>query len=673
MAISSLLIANRGEIAVRVIRTCRRMGIRTVAVYSDADRDALHARLADEAIRIGPPTPRDSYLNVAAIIDAALRSGAEAIHPGYGFLSEKPELAEAAAAAGLIFVGPSPQVLTAMGSKIGAKAIAAANDVPSVPGYAGADQSDARLIEEAERIGFPLMVKASAGGGGKGMREVPDRASLLPAIGLARREAESAFGDGTLLVEKLVQRPRHIEVQIAGDRHGSIVHLWERDCSVQRHHQKLIEEAPAPNLPAAVREALLRRAVTLGQAIGYDNLGTVEFILGEGESEPWFLEVNARLQVEHPVTEAITGLDLVEWQIRVAAGEPLPLRQDQIDCRGHAIEARVTAERADAGFRPDLGKLLLVEEPEGVRVDSGIVTGSEIGPHYDSLLAKVIAAGGDREAARAQLHAGLRDYVILGPTTTLSFLADAVDHPIFRAGEATTAFIADAFPEGWFQPPALPLALAIAAVLRATAAMGPRGDDPWDRLRGFRILGPAGAPAKLALQLDGEAGREAVTVTPLRDGRWQISHGDAVSTLAIGLAGPVVTIDANGQRIAARGVVDGDQVQLWLDGHRHVFTLGLPTERAAEREGTGHVDGQIRSPMPGVVSEIRVAAGEEVTVGQTVAVIESMKLFIPIPATRAGAVAAVDAKPGEAVTAGQRLLSIAVPAAQAAAPAEASQ
>jgi 3-methylcrotonyl-CoA carboxylase alpha subunit len=658
MVIASLLIANRGEIAVRIMRSCRHMGIRSIAVFSDADRDALHVRCADEAARIGAAPARDSYLNVDAIIAAALRTGADAIHPGYGFLSERPELAERAADAGLIFVGPSVAALRSMGSKIGAKAIAVGHDVPSVPGYSGEDQSDARLAAEAEAIGFPLMVKASAGGGGKGMREVGSREELLPALDLARRESAAAFGDTSLLLEKLLLKPRHLEVQIAGDRHGNIVHLYERDCSVQRNHQKLIEEAPAPNLPAAVRDKLLTRAVTLARAIGYDSLGTVEFIMEEGEDEPWFLEMNTRLQVEHPVTEAITGLDLVEWQIRIAAGEALPLAQDQIRCDGHAIEARVTAERADASFRPDLGPLLLVEEPAEVRVDSGIATGSVIGPYYDSLLAKVIGAGDDREQAREQLETGLRDYLILGPATTLTFLADAVAQPLFRAGKATTHFIADAFPDGWSEPEPPAPALAVAALLRATAAMPPL-DGPWSNLRGFRILGPSGAPSTVRLLLTTATGREPVVVEAVDEGHWRVVHRESESVVGVAANGNHVTIETDGQHIPLRAVAAGDQVQLWWDGHRHAFELCLQCERASAGAGGTADDGQIRSPMPGVVSEIRVAAGDRVKAGETVAVIESMKLFLPIPATVAGEVTAVDSRPGEAVGAHHRLLAIA--------------
>ena len=349
--ISSLLIANRGEIAVRIMRTCRRLGIRTIAVYSDADRDAYHVAFADEAIRIGPAAARESYLRADAIMAAVARSGADAVHPGYGFLSEKPELPMLCAAAGCVFVGPSADRIEAMGAKIGSKRIAAEAGVPSVPGTIGGDQSTARLVEEGERLGFPLMVKeASAGGGGKGMRRVFEPADLIPALDLARREAEAAFGDSSLLIERLVMRPRHLEVQVAGDKHGQVVHLFERDCSVQRNNQKVLEEAPAPNLDPRIRTKLLDRALALARAIAYDNLGTVEFILEEGEDEPWFLEMNTRLQVEHPVTEAITGLDLVEWQLRIASGERLPLRQEEITERGHAIEARITAERADLRF-----------------------------------------------------------------------------------------------------------------------------------------------------------------------------------------------------------------------------------------------------------------------------------------------------------------------------------
>ncbi len=447
--IGSLLVANRGEIAVRIMRTCARLGIRTVAVYSDADRDSRHVAVADEAIRIGPAPARESYLRADAIMEAALRSGVDAIHPGYGFLSEKPDLPRLCVEADRIFVGPSAECIAAMGPKIGSKLIAARAGVASVPGYLGDDQSFGRLTEEARRVGFPLMIKASAGGGGKGMRRVFEASELGLALDLARREAEAAFGDPALLIEKLVLRPRHLEVQIAGDKHGEVVHLFERDCSVQRNNQKVLEEAPAPNLHADIRAKLHDRAVTLARAINYDNLGTVEFILEEGGDDPWFLEMNTRLQVEHPVTEAITGFDLVEWQIRIASGEPLPASQDQIRVTGHAIEARITAERADQNFRPDAGRIFEYREPPTIRMDSGVSAGSEITLFYDSLLAKAIAAGGTREIARARLVAGLRKFAIFGPATTIPFLVDALENPVFASGQATTGFIEQAFPRGW--------------------------------------------------------------------------------------------------------------------------------------------------------------------------------------------------------------------------------
>ena len=663
MVISSLLIANRGEIAVRIIRTCRRMGIRSVAVYSDADREALHVRSADEAVRIGPPSPRESYLNAEAIIEAAHRTGATAIHPGYGFLSEKPILAELAARAGLVFVGPSAEAIRTMGSKIGAKAIAGEAGVTCVPGYSGADQSPQRFQAEADAIGYPVMVKASAGGGGKGMRAVFAAGDLLPALELARREAKSAFGDPTLLLEKLVMRPRHLEVQVAGDRHGALVHLFERDCSVQRNHQKLLEEAPAPNLPPEVREKLLTRAVKLARAIGYDNLGTVEFILEDGEDEPWFLEMNTRLQVEHPVTEAVTGLDLVEWQIRIAAGERLPLNQAEIPCRGHAIEARVTAESAEDGFRPDVGPVLLMSEPASARVDSGVSTGSVVSSHYDSLLAKVIGVGIDREEARCRLELGLRDFLILGPATTLPFLADAVAHPIFRDGRATTQFLDDAFPGGWRPKEAPEIVLATAAVLRATSRLATDfrivPASPWKTLRGFRILGPAGASSRVRLVLDAPTGRQEIEVDSLGESLWRVTRGDRETTFRLSVRGDAIEIDDGGRVVGGRGVVAGDRVHLALGRARMVFDLSLLSESSA---GTRHLaanDGQIRSPMPGIVSEILVTPGEPVAAEQVVAVVESMKLFISVASPIGGEVLSVDVRPGDAVAVDQPLMMIA--------------
>jgi 3-methylcrotonyl-CoA carboxylase alpha subunit len=655
--IGSLLIANRGEIAVRIMRTCKRLGIRTIAVYSDADRNACHVAAADQAIRIGPSAARDSYLRPEAIMDAVIRSGAEAIHPGYGFLSEKPELATMCAAAGCVFVGPSADRIAAMGPKIGSKLIAARAGVPSVPGYIGGDQSNARLVEEAERLGFPLMVKASSGGGGKGMRRVFTMTDLIPALDLARREAEAAFGDPSLLIETLVIRPRHLEVQIAGDKHGHVVHLFERDCSVQRNNQKVLEEAPAPNLSPAIRKKLLVRGVALANAINYDNLGTVEFILEEGHDEPWFLEMNTRLQVEHPVTEAITGLDLVEWQVRIASGEQLPLEQDAVHEYGHAIEARITAERADHDFRPDVGLIVGYREPGSIRVDSGVAAGSEVTLFYDSLLAKAIGSGSTREAARARLAAGLHDFVILGPVTTLPFLADAVDHPIFAKGKATTRFIEDAFPTGWTpRRHQLPLARATACVLGVAEAKS--SASAWADLTGFRILGPSGgfAESRLAVIEDGRA--STVTVTALPDGRRRLKSDDGELELRARLINGEIEIDANDRLVRGMYRRSGDTTLLALEGETYSFLIGLETAGVSGSAGLAVGSSAVLASMPGVISEVKIGIGDTVEAGQVVVVLESMKLFASLAADIAGVVVDVACRAGETVPAGKRLILI---------------
>ena len=657
--IRTLLIANRGEIACRIICSCRRMGIRPVAVFSDADASALHVRSADAAVRIGPAPARDSYLVVERLIEAARTLRADAIHPGYGFLSEKPALARACVDAGLVFVGPSADRIAAMGDKAASKALAAAAGVPGVPGYSGEDQSTARFAAEAEAIGFPVMVKASAGGGGKGMRLVADRTGLAAAVDLARREAEAAFGDARLILEKAVIRPRHLEVQVAGDRHGNRVHLFERDCSVQRNHQKVLEEAPAPNLPEPVRQALLDRAIALADSINYDNLGTVEFILGEGAQEPWFLEMNTRLQVEHPVTEAITGQDLVEWQIRIAAGETLPLRQEQIRAHGHAIEARVTAERAEAGFRPETGTIAVWAPPNDVRIDSGFAEGDTIPSHYDSLLAKVIATGPDRASARQRLEAALREFAVLGPATTLPFLADAVAAPAFAAGLATTAFITETFPQGW-QPPQRHAALAVAAaaVLRVldmaarTAAALPNG-SPWAGLPGFRIVSPARVPLVL---VGGPA-----AVLALGGDRWRVEREQDAAppvTLTLARTGHAIVVEADGTRLAGHALVEDASITLWLDGEVHAIPVQTALEAAGGAAATGRGSGTLLAPMPGVVAELRVAEGDTVAAGDVLVVLESMKLFMPLAAETAGTVAEIGCRPGETVPAGRVLLVI---------------
>ena len=648
-----LLIANRGEIAVRIMRTCKRLGIRAVAVYSDADRDACHVRAADEAIRIGPAAARDSYLRPDAIMDAVRRSGADGVHPGYGFLSEKPDLPLLCQQAGRIFVGPSADCITAMGAKIGAKLIAAQAGVPCVPGYLGDDQSDAKLAGEAERLGYPIMIKASSGGGGRGMRRVFHPADLLPALGLARLEAAAAFGDPALLIERLVQRPRHLEVQVAGDKHGQIVHLFERDCSVQRNNQKLLEEAPAPNLPPAIRAKLLDHAVSLARAVAYDNLGTVEFILEQGQDEPWFLEMNTRLQVEHPVTEAITGLDLVEWQIRIASGERLPLQQAEILQQGHAIEARITAERADQDFRPQTGRILLYRQPPSIRVDSGIEAGSEITPFYDPLLAKGIAHGATREAARKQLADGLRDFVIQGPATTLPFLADMLDHPIFASGQATTRFLDDAFPGGW-QPrqPDRALARAAACLIALHAPKPP--NSPWEALTGFRLLGLA--ETRLIVTDEDTVTHAAILALP--GGRRRVTTGDGECEILLRISGQTAEIETDGRVIHAGFSMDGGAIQLTLQGDTYGFRIQPETSAATGASLAATGSGAVLAATPGIIAELRVAVGDIVSAGQAVAVLESMKLFASVAADISGTVTEIFCQPGEAVPAGKLLIVI---------------
>jgi acetyl-CoA carboxylase biotin carboxylase subunit len=495
-----ILVANRGEIAVRVIRACREMGIDSVAVYSEADATALHTTLADRAMAIGPAAAAESYLSVDAIIEAAKASGAQAVHPGYGFLSENPSLPTACERAGIAFIGPPADVIDSMGSKIAARRLAQEAGVPVVPGEIPADQSDAAIASAASRIGFPVLVKPSEGGGGIGMKVVRDAAALGEAIGRARREAMSAFGDGTLYVERLVEQPRHVEFQVLADHHGNVVHLFERECSIQRRHQKVVEETPSTALTPALRKKMGDAAVAVARAAHYRNAGTVEFLLeGIGDSARfYFLEMNTRLQVEHPVTEQVTGVDLVRAQISVAAGEPLPWSQDQLSQRGHAIEVRVYAEDPSRGDLPQAGPLLLYREPSmpGVRVDAGVIEGSEVSVHYDPMLAKLIAWGETREAARRRALAALRHYPVLGIRTNIGLLVELLEHPRFISGAIDTRFLdveGDAIRArlGGDEPAAV---RAVAAAARAAGIAQPnasgtvsRGVDPWTQLRGARV------------------------------------------------------------------------------------------------------------------------------------------------------------------------------------------
>jgi 3-methylcrotonyl-CoA carboxylase alpha subunit len=489
--IRKLLVANRGEIAIRIARTCRELGVRTVLAHSDEDAASLALRHFDETVSLGAGESRETYLNVARIIDAARAAGVDALHPGYGFLSERAELAAACRDAGIIFVGPSAESIAAMGSKSESRALMERLGVPVVPGYHGEEQSDEHLVAEGKRVGFPLLVKASAGGGGKGMKVVREAASLPAAIESARREAIKSFGDGRLLLERYIEQPRHIEFQIFGDLNGALVHLFERDCSVQRRHQKVIEESPAPNYSEDLRRRMGESAIAAARGVGYSNAGTVEFILTP-DGEYYFLEMNTRLQVEHPVTEAVVGYDLVAAQLRVASGQPLPWTQDALVQRGHAIECRIYAEDPDRGYLPQTGTVGMYREPSGpgVRVDSGITTGSEVGIKYDPLLAKLIVSAEDRGSCVDRLIRALEEFVILGTTTNVSFLRRVASHPVFREGKATTAFLAEQEAELLRQPSQEAAAIAgllsttrkKAATPRGNGAAAPRVQSVWEQL-----------------------------------------------------------------------------------------------------------------------------------------------------------------------------------------------
>ncbi|NHK26756.1 biotin/lipoyl-binding protein [Parvularcula flava] len=655
--IKSVLIANRGEIACRIIHTCRSMGLRTVAVYSDADRGALHVQLADEAVHIGPSQPSESYLKIENIIRAVEISGADAVHPGYGFLSENTKFAKALADAGITFIGPNDEAIRQMGDKIESKRIAEKAGVPGVPGYNGDDQSDATLIAEAEKIGFPLMVKASAGGGGKGMRRVFERSELESAIDMARKEAKSSFGDDRLLIEKLITRPRHLEVQIAADKHGNIIHLFERDCSVQRNNQKVLEEAPAPNLPDAVREKLFERAISLAKNIGYDSLGTVEFIMDAGDDEPSFLEMNTRLQVEHPVTEYITGLDLVELQIRIAAGEELPYEQHEIYPRGHAIEARVTAEKPAQNFLPDIGKVHLIHWPTDIRIDTGIEAGSEISQYYDSMVAKVIAYGSERREACDRLAAALETTAVIGVETNTAFLRDCVLAEDFYEGRATTSFLPETFPDGW-QPDASAdpiMAMRAAAIWQAI-------EEQSQPFTGFRLLTNAGNPARSFAMVEPDGG-EAVEMIVSRssaDGggtRYTVSDGGETHEVGVKLEGSMAMMFGEGYRTAVSFFKKDETLFIGAKGRVRKFTI-LPSAEFARARLAAGGSGDVVSDMPGAVSEVLVEAGQQIVAGQPVLVLESMKLLITLNASVSGTVETVAVKPGDIVKAGAVLVGI---------------
>ena len=645
-----LLIANRGEIARRIIRTAHRMGIETVAVFSDADRNALHVREATQAVHVGPAPASASYLNVARLLDAARRAGADAVHPGYGFLSENADFADAVRAAGLIFAGPPAGAMRAMGLKDGAKALMKKAGVPVTPGYQGDDQSLVRLERAAAQIGFPLLIKAVAGGGGKGMRAVAVKAEFAEALLAAQREAGRAFGNDGVLLEKLIARPRHVEVQVFADAAGNVVHLFERDCSLQRRHQKVIEEAPAPGLSERLRHTLGVAACAAATAIAYEGAGTVEFILDldhvdkHGDPAFYFMEMNTRLQVEHPVTEAITGFDLVEWQIRVARGEMLPANQEAITATGHAVEARLYAEDPDNGFLPSTGTLSRVRFPSNARIDSGVETGSEISVFYDPMIAKVIAYGPDRAAAIDGLVAALDGCVIDGVKTNRAFLARLVDHPAFRAGEIDTGFIARyaadlAAPEGVSDDSVIVAALA-------TAPPPPATPTPFERLGGWRLNLPALRYVDL-FKPDGE--RVALTIA--RD----VIEGLGQPLAATGrfLDDVRFAADIDGRRVTAVVVASDDHIEVRIAGRAE--RLSLRALRAAAEPGG---DGRVVAPMPGRVLALDAVVGQVVTVGDRLLVLEAMKMEHRLTAKTTGTVRAVHVAEGDQVGDGMVLVEI---------------
>ncbi|MBB5054118.1 geranyl-CoA carboxylase alpha subunit [Afipia massiliensis] len=636
-----ILIANRGEIALRVMRTAKRLGYETVAVYSTADANARHVREADQAVWIGESQPSQSYLRIDGIIEAAKASGADAVHPGYGFLAENAEFAKACRAAGLVFIGPSPEAIHAMGNKAGAKDIMQKAGVPCVPGYQGEDQSDATMLTAAKRIGFPVMIKAVAGGGGRGMRLVPDEAAFPDSLRAARSEAQNAFGDPHVILERAIVQPRHIEIQVFGDRHGNAIHLGERDCSVQRRHQKLIEEAPSPAVSPELRARMGATAVAAVKAISYEGAGTLEFLL-DAAGNYYFMEMNTRLQVEHPVTEAITGLDLVELQLRVAGGEPLPLTQDEVKFSGHAIEVRLCAEDAAHGFMPQSGRMLRWRAPSELRVEDALESGGEIPPFYDSMIAKIISHGATRDEARRRLTAGLAQMSALGVTTNQSFLACSLDHPAFAAGQATTAFIDEHSSDLLGVKTSEGLHTAVAALLVHVSAIGP--------VHAQQHLGLAhGYPIPMRLNLDGHIVEP--TVRRERGDVFRVGLAESEHALTLGARnGDVLHFTSDGVLDSATFVREGADLYFNFAGATsHVRDL---SHAAVMKAGDAGSDGKLRASMNGRVVSVLAKAGDTVAAGAPIIVLEAMKMQHVHAAPVSGKLATLNAAEGDQVTTG---------------------
>ena len=653
-----ILIANRGEIACRVIRTARRMGIRTVAVYSEADADAQHVRQADEAWPIGGSRPQDSYLRGDVILEVAKKSGAQAIHPGYGFLSENADFADAVEDAGIVFIGPKAASMRKMGSKAGAKDLMQAANVPVVPGYTGEDQSLETLQREGDRIGYPLMIKAAHGGGGKGMRIVRSSDEFAPNLESCQREAANAFGRDRVLLERYIEKPRHIEIQIFGDAFGDVIHLNERECSAQRRYQKVLEESPSPFLTPELRTAMGEAAVAAGRAIDYQNAGTVEFIVGQ-DGQFYFMEINTRLQVEHPVTELVTGLDLVEWQLRVAAGEPLPRTQDSIYSSGHAMEVRLYAEDPDAGFLPGSGTLTRLRLPEfmpDVRIDSGVVEGDTVTIFYDPMIAKLIVFGVDRPRALARLREALAACEIEGPKSNIAFLERLARHPAVVNGTIDTGYLdrhLDEFVGGAGSESDSHIVRALAAAgLRLREARVGDAASPWDIRDGWRLDGEGDTPMRMQ-----DSDIDAHLFISGHGGDYIVREGDTLTYLeGLRLQGDVLSGRVNGgaRRLQAR--IDGDVVTLH-DGERRYRVQRTPLHRLDDEVGGGSGD-RIKAPMPGRVVLVKARAGDEVKADDVLMVMEAMKMELALKAPRDGVVAEVQAGEGDFVEADATLITL---------------
>lgn len=635
--IRTVLIANRGEIACRIMRTCRRLGLRTVAIYSKADSNALHVKLANKAVCVGPAAASESYLNIQAIIEAAKTSGADAVHPGYGFLSENSNFARACDEAGLIFIGPSADAVAEMGSKIQARSIAKKAGVPTVPGFEGINASYEDLAEAADALGYPVMIKANSGGGGRGMRQVINPNELKGAIDSARQEAGASFGDDSIFIEKLIDSPRHLEVQVFGDGRGGALHFYERDCSVQRNHQKVVEEAPAPNLPEEVREKLLESALKLTKSIEYAGAGTVEFIMEADGDSPYFLEMNTRLQVEHPVTEEICGVDLVEFQLRLAAGLSLPLTQEQIVPKGHSIEVRINAERPENGFMPGTGTFLAVDGPAGLRFETGVAMGSSVGTNYDSMLAKLISYGPDRESARRQLVDGLKSLAMIGVPTNQTFLIDCLEAKAFADGTITTGFLSETFPNGW-SPDVNELTRLRGAAAKAFCDTGE--DDPRQRRDWFRtIKSHRGARADFVIKDD---------------------FGNAELTL---WAGDRNAVESEGKCLDMAGIEATvfkapDALYAMRNGLTIATNIVAASDAKLGGAGTSQSENDITAQLTGLVTKVFVTEGEEVEAGTLLLEMEAMKMVHTLTAPFDGKVSNVSCTEGATVQAKTVLMSI---------------